>query len=46
MVKKTILYVALIILSFLLVSCQTIQGLGSDIKWTGEKVAEILEGEG
>lgn len=45
MVKKIILLVALIILSFSLISCQTVQGLGGDIKWTGEKVAELLEGE-
>ena len=45
MIKRIILYAALIILSFLLISCQTVQGLGGDIKWTGEKGAEILGGE-
>lgn len=44
MVKKIILYVALIILGFSSISCQTVQGLGGDIKWTGEKGAELLEG--
>ena len=44
MVKKIILLLALIILSFSLISCQTVQGLGGDIKWTGEKGAELLEG--
>ena len=43
MVKKALLLVALVILVFSLISCQTVQGLGGDIKWTGEKGAEILE---
>jgi predicted small secreted protein len=43
MVKKALLLVALIIMVFWLVGCQTVQGLGGDIKWTGEKGAEILE---
>jgi predicted small secreted protein len=43
MAKKIILCIILIILSFSLISCQTVQGLGGDIKWTGEKGAEILE---
>ncbi len=43
MVKKALLLVALVILVFSLIGCQTVQGLGGDIKWTGEKGAEILE---
>jgi predicted small secreted protein len=43
MAKRTLLVVALIVLLFTLVGCQTVQGLGGDIKWTGEKGAEILE---
>ena len=43
MVKKSLLLVALVILVFSLIGCQTVQGLGGDIKWTGEKAAEILE---
>ncbi len=43
MIRKIILYVILIILSFSLIGCQTVQGLGEDITWTGEKGAEILE---
>jgi predicted small secreted protein len=43
MVKKVLLVVALIVLMFSLISCQTIQGVGGDIEWTGEKGAEILE---
>jgi predicted small secreted protein len=44
MAKKIILYVILIVLSFSLISCQTVQGIGGDIKWTGEKGAEVLGG--
>ena len=43
MVKKILLLVALIVVMFSLISCQTVQGLGGDIKWTGEKGAELLE---
>ncbi len=43
MVKKILLLVALIVVMFSLISCQTVQGIGGDIKWTGEKGAEILE---
>jgi predicted small secreted protein len=45
MVKKIILYIILIILGLSLVSCQTIEGLGGDIKWTAQKGAEILGGK-
>ena len=44
MVKKVLLVVALIVVMFSLMSCQTVQGLGGDITWTGEKTAELLEG--
>lgn len=43
MVRKFLLVVALVVLVFSLVSCNTIQGIGEDIKWTGEKAAEIVE---
>ncbi|MHC4570506.1 MAG: hypothetical protein ACYS0C_00320 [Planctomycetota bacterium] len=43
MTKKVLLVVALIIMVFSLISCQTVQGLGGDIKWCGEKGAEVLE---
>ena len=45
MIKKVLLLLVLMVLSFSLISCQTVQGLGGDIKWTGEKGAEILEGQ-
>ena len=44
MFRKVLLVLALIVLSFSLIGCQTVQGVGGDITWTGEKVAEILEG--
>jgi predicted small secreted protein len=43
MVRKVLLLLALIAVVFSLVGCNTIQGLGEDIKWTGEKAAEIVE---
>ena len=44
MVRKIFLTVALAVVAFFFVGCQTVQGIGGDIKWTGEKCAEILEG--
>lgn len=43
MVRKVLLLIALIVLLFSLVSCQTVQGVGGDITWIGEKGAEALE---
>ncbi len=45
MAKKVLLIVTLIALAFALAGCQTVQGIGEDIRWTGEKGAEILEGQ-
>ena len=42
MLKKALLVVALIVVVFSSVGCHTVQGLGEDIKWTGEKGAEVL----
>lgn len=44
MVKKLILIFLLIVVGLSVISCQTVQGLGGDIQWTGEKSAEALEG--
>ncbi len=44
MVRKVLLVFALIVVLFSLIGCQTVQGIGADIIWTGEKGAEILEG--
>lgn len=43
MFKKVVLVVALIILGFSLVGCQTVKGLGNDISWMGQKGSEVLE---
>ena len=43
MVRKAILVVALIVMTFSLVSCQTVQGIGADIQWIGEKGTEAIE---
>jgi predicted small secreted protein len=45
MIKKVLLVLVLIVLFLALVNCQTVQGLGGDIQWTGEKTAELLEGQ-
>lgn len=43
MVKRAFVVVALVIVVFSLAGCHTIQGLGEDIKWIGEKGEEIVE---
>ena len=43
MVRKVLLVLALVVVVFSLVGCNTIQGMGEDIKWTGEKAAEIVD---
>ena len=43
MVKKVLLVIALIVMVFSLVSCQTVQGIGGDITWIGRKGEEVLE---
>jgi predicted small secreted protein len=43
MVRKILLLLALITVVFSFIGCNTIQGLGEDIKWTGKKAAEIVE---
>ena len=43
MVLKAFVVIALVIIVFSLVGCHTIQGLGDDFKWIGEKGEEIVE---
>jgi len=43
MVRKVLLIIALIVMLFSLVSCQTVQGLGGDIQWIGQAGADALE---
>ena len=42
MARRAFLLIALAACVFLLFGCQTVQGLGEDIQWTGEKGAEIV----
>ena len=43
MLKKTCLVLLLVFIVFSLTGCGTVQGVGDDIKWVGEKGAEIIE---
>lgn len=43
MVRKALLAVVLIVMMVSLIGCQTVQGLGEDVKWVGEKGAEVLD---
>ncbi len=43
MIRKVLLVVVLIVMLFSLVSCQTVQGIGADIQWIGEKSEEAIE---
>ncbi|HUT44940.1 MAG TPA: hypothetical protein VMX36_01595 [Sedimentisphaerales bacterium] len=43
MMRKVLYVAVLIVMLFLLVSCQTVQGIGADIQWVGEKGEEAIE---
>ena len=43
MVRKVLLVLALVVVVFSMVGCQTIQGLDENIKWMGKKGAELVE---
>ena len=43
MIKKIILVVLLIVAAFYFAGCQTVQGVGRDITWTGKAGAEVLD---
>ncbi len=45
MVKKVLLLIALILLVFFQIGCQTAQGLKEDAIYIGDKTAELLEKE-
>jgi len=38
MAKKVIVIVLLVVMAVCFAGCQTMKGLGGDIKWTGEQV--------
>jgi len=43
MVKKLLLVFALTVVLLSFAGCQTIQGIGRDIEWVGEKGSEIVQ---
>jgi predicted small secreted protein len=43
MIKRIPLLVALVIVVFSLLGCQTVQGIGEDITWVGEKGSELVD---
>jgi predicted small secreted protein len=43
MVRKILLVLALVVVVVSLLGCKTIQRLGEDIKWVGEKASELVE---
>ena len=43
MLKKTLLVVVLIFAMFAFAGCQTVQGVGRDITWTGKAGAEAID---
>jgi len=43
MMSKVLLIGVLIVMLLSLVSCQTVQGIGADIQWVGQKSEEALE---
>lgn len=45
MAKKLLITLTLIIIALSLLGCGTVQGIGSDIQWVGEKGGELIEGE-
>jgi predicted small secreted protein len=43
MIRKVFILVVLFVMLFSLVSCQTVQGIGKDIQWIGEKGEQAIE---
>lgn len=42
MIMKMLLVLALVVVFSCIVGCHTVQGVGRDIIWVGEKAAEIV----
>lgn len=42
MFRKLLLVLAVVVVVLSLVGCQTVQGVGRDITWIGEKGAEVV----
>jgi len=45
MVKRTLLLIALIIVTFSLLGCQTAKGVKEDAQFIGDKTYEVLDGD-
>ena len=45
MVKRTLLLVALIVVAFSVIGCQTAEGVKEDAQFIGDKTYEILDGD-
>jgi predicted small secreted protein len=45
MVKRTLLLIALIMVIFFLLGCQTAKGVKEDAQFIGDKTYEILDGD-
>ncbi len=45
MVKRTLLLVALIIVAFSVIGCQTAEGVKEDAQFIGDKTYEVLDGD-
>ena len=43
MVRKVLLVIALVVVVLSVVGCKTVQGIGGDITWIGEKGQEAVE---
>jgi predicted small secreted protein len=43
MIRKVIIALALIVTVFSIVGCKTVQGVGKDIQWIGEKGEQAIE---
>jgi predicted small secreted protein len=41
--RKVLIVAVLIMMLFSLMSCQTVQGIGKDIQWVGEKGEQAIE---
>jgi predicted small secreted protein len=45
MIRKLVLILVLIMMVFWFSGCQTMAGLGGDIKWSAETTSDLLEGQ-
>ena len=45
MVKKTLLLIALIMMTFSVLGCQTAKGVKEDAQFIGDKTYEVLDGD-